>query len=512
LTFTTQRFEPEDYALLLRIRPSRTLGQLFLELVDEGWLDLEDEDSFYQFVLELHKSRLLKLPVADDKLLLKRAQQRRKQERRSLWMSPLFYKRKLFDPDDFLSRTEHLVRPCFTRWAFAIWVVTVVAAAAVALMRADELVAPLGQILLASNLPLLWVALVGLKVVHELGHAYATRRYGGEVPEIGLNLIVLTPLPYVDASAAWSFPSKLQRLIVSSAGMYVEFFVASLALFVWASTEASLLNAFAYLVAFTGSVVTLLFNLNPLMRFDGYYILSDLIEVPNLRQRSTALVQDWARRLFFGLPQAVEERGLRLQAMLGIYGVSSGIYKITLVLGLSAGVALKYPALGLALAAGYILMELAKLGRGLWATIREVNERELGRAHGAIGLLLLFIALPWAVAAVPVPGWIAVPATAERAELSTVHAEVSGFLEPLGHWSGDSVATGEALVRISEPEEAARLAEGAARLESARLDQMAALAGTGGELAQASAALRYIEQEHAWREQTAAKRRPRSPV
>ncbi|MEO0653012.1 MAG: hypothetical protein AAFZ65_20220, partial [Planctomycetota bacterium] len=145
LTFTTQRFEPEDYALMLRIRPSRTLGQLFIELVDEGWLDLEDEDSFYQFVLELHQSRLLKLPVADDKVLLKRAVQRRKQERRSLWMSPLFYKRKLFDPDEFLSRTEHLVRPLFTRWAFAIWVVTVGAALVVASIRADELVAPLSD-------------------------------------------------------------------------------------------------------------------------------------------------------------------------------------------------------------------------------------------------------------------------------------------------------------------------------------------------------------------------------
>ena len=133
--------------------------------------------------------------------------------------------------------------------------------------------------------------MVVIKTVHEFGHSFACRRFGGEVHTMGIMFLLFTPIPYMDATASWSFRSRWQRALVGAAGMIVEVFVASLATFVWASTAPGTIHSLAYNMMFVASVSTVLFNANPLLRFDGYYILSDLLDIPNLHQRSTGLLR-----------------------------------------------------------------------------------------------------------------------------------------------------------------------------------------------------------------------------
>ncbi len=139
----------------------------------------------------------------------------------------------------------------------------------------------------AGNLVLLYLGLIFIKTVHEFGHAIFCRKYGGEVHVMGVMLMIFTPMPYVDATSSWSFRERYKRVLVGAAGMIVELFVAALATFVWAKTAPGTLHSLAYNMMFVASVSTLIFNINPLLRFDGYYILSDLIEIPNLNQRAT---------------------------------------------------------------------------------------------------------------------------------------------------------------------------------------------------------------------------------
>src|SRR4029077_13640502 len=131
------------------------------------------------------------------------------------------------------------------------------------------------------------VSFLVLKALHELGHGYAVKAFGGTVHEIGIMFLVFAPMPYVDASAASEFRSKWQRALVGAAGMLVEVFIAALALYVWLAVEQGLVRAFAYNVIVVAGISTVIFNGNPLLRYDGYYILSDLLEIPNLAQRAT---------------------------------------------------------------------------------------------------------------------------------------------------------------------------------------------------------------------------------
>ena len=129
------------------------------------------------------------------------------------------------------------------------------------------------------------------KVLHEFGHGLACKRFGGECHEMGVMLLVVTPCLYCNVSDAWMIPSKWRRAAIGAAGMYVELILASLATFLWWFSEPGLVNHLCLNVMFVCSVSTLLFNANPLMRFDGYYILADLLEIPNLRQKSAAVIQ-----------------------------------------------------------------------------------------------------------------------------------------------------------------------------------------------------------------------------
>jgi putative peptide zinc metalloprotease protein len=280
ISFQSFRFDTIDYGIFVRISTDKTLGDLYEELVVGDVLDADDEQRYYSFIFQLHRSGLLALPVSDATLLYKRFQAREASKARNRWKSFFFFQVPLWNPDRFLDRTVHLARPLFTRTAFMVWCLVIISALYVVAVRWRDLFQPLEALLAMRNLIIMWITLVGLKFFHEFGHAFACKRFGGVVPEIGAMFIVGTPIAYVDATASWGFPSRLKRMIVGLGGMYFESFFAAIAVFVWAASEPGLIKSIAYNTMLLASVVTILFNINPLMRFDGYYLFSDLVEIP----------------------------------------------------------------------------------------------------------------------------------------------------------------------------------------------------------------------------------------
>ncbi len=470
ITFQSHQVSPEDYDILVALRDDRTLGEIFEHFIGRERMERRDEEDFYELIVQLHRLGFLTLPVSDDRALYQRFLRRKKLERRGLLMSAfIFFRIPLYNPDALLDRTIHLGRLLFTRTAFVLWMILMAAATVVAWARRDDLAAPLLSILDAQNLALLWIQLVGLKVIHEFGHAYACKRYGGHVPEMGVLLIAFTPCAYVDATAAWGFVRKRERIMVCLAGMYVESVIAAIALFAWAASDVGGLNTFAYQTFLLASVVTVGFNLNPLMRYDGYYVLSDLIDMPNLRRRASRELQGVVNRRLLGLPDPRGRYPRWTWITLLVYGVASAIYKVVLVTSICAVIATKFFLLGLLLAAIYLTTTLigavAATIRHLW--LSPVTAPVRGRAIALS--VLLFGAIPAGVALAPLPRPVEAAGVVAPDDEHIVRASADGFLAAVRTHPKDAVRADDPLVVLTHPATENRVDVVAARRDLAAL-------------------------------------------
>ncbi|MEM7784870.1 MAG: hypothetical protein AAF623_16085, partial [Planctomycetota bacterium] len=216
-------------------------------------------------------------------------------------LNPMFVKLPLGNPDRILQTASKLFGWITSPFFFMIWSFALLCAAVTLFQHAEEI----NQSFLSVLAPNAWVWLgltfVGLKIVHELAHGIFCLRYGGNVTETGLVFILCIPIPYVDVTSCWAFPSKWQRIAVSSAGIYVELFIASLAAMGWVWTNDPVTRFHLFNVLLSASLTTVLFNANFLMRFDGYYILSDMISIPNLAQSGQQYVQFLGKKYLLGL-------------------------------------------------------------------------------------------------------------------------------------------------------------------------------------------------------------------
>lgn len=497
VTFATHRFDAHDYDILVRINSQDTLAETFDSLVEEGALDPEDQDDFYNFILYLHRAALLNLPFSDHASLFKRYQKRTRAKAIATALSPFFLRVPLWNPDPFLDRTKQYVSWLFTRWALLAWAMLIATAGAVAYHRREDLAAPLLTALEIENLPLLWVILIGLKVIHEFGHAYACKAFGGRVPDMGAFFIVGTPAAYVDASAAWGFHDVKQRMTVNLAGVYVESICAAIAVLVWASTPPGLLATAAYQVALMASVVTLGFNINPLAKFDGYYVLADLSGIPNLRQRASEQLTRLFNKLALGMPVERSEFSPFTQLLLACYGLSAALYRVTVVIGLSAVIATKLFVVGLAMAAYFVATTLygliTKAVRYLWfsETTAPVRARAIAVSILclAAGVLTLLV--------IPSGHTVRIAGVVQREHQRVIHAPANGFVADAPPDPGTTILTNAPLLTLDDPEAELAQQQAAADLDLAELRIEAADQRDTTEVAQSIARLAHAKQANA---------------
>lgn len=285
---------------------------------------------------QLHEAELINVNRRlDAEQLFNRAQDNLHREARQRYLNPLFLRLALFDPDRLLNALRPLAHRLFSRVMLCLWICLVVLALFRLLPRWSDLSQDIQslELLAAGNLGIFLLIYPLMKLLHELAHGLAVKRFGGEVHELGIALMVFLPLPYVDASAAAALPDKWNRILVSAAGILVELGVASLAALVW-SFSGGTLHEIALAVMLIGGVSTLLFNGNPLLKFDGYYVLSDYLEIPNLADRSRQYLSGVAGLQLFGIPdvQGVKPADRAEGYWLIFYGLFSNVYKLTIML------------------------------------------------------------------------------------------------------------------------------------------------------------------------------------
>jgi putative peptide zinc metalloprotease protein len=356
-------------------------------------------------------------------------------------------------PDALLRRLAPPLRFLFTPWALAAWLLGVAWAVLAAISHAGELSA---QVAAALALPrtwwMLWLAYPVVKALHELAHGVAARVAGAQVPEWGLTLLMFVPVPYVDASAVSALPRRGQRLAVAAAGIVVELALAALGLAVALSVQPGVLRDLALVVFFIGALSTLLVNANPLMRFDGYHMLTDAFELPNLAPRSAQFWLHQLRRVLLRVPgEAPLQPAAGEAPWLWAYAPASLVMRwliaVSVILWLGSVSALFGSAV--ALAFGWWL--IGKPALTLWRWLQSAAladgtrvraQRRIAVASGLLGL---------AAVALPLPDTTVAQGVLWAPDQALVRAQVDGFVDELLVDDGQQVQLGDALLRLHAP-------------------------------------------------------------
>jgi putative peptide zinc metalloprotease protein len=462
------RFSPAAYHFIGLMDGERTVQQIWNASSAHLGDGAPTQEEVIRLLGQLHAADALLCDVPPDSLEVFRRHQQHERMlwRRRLW-TPLALRFPLLDPDRFLQRTLPWVQPLFGWFGMLLWLAVVGTGAVLAASHWTDLTEDIAdRVLDPQNLVLLWFVYPVVKTLHELGHAYATRKWGGEVHEIGIMLLVLSPVPYVDASSAWGFREKYKRMVVGAAGIAVELFLGALALFTWLAVEPGAVRAIAYNVMLISGVSTLLFNGNPLLRFDGYYVLADAVEIPNLGQRSNQYLGYLFQRYVLGIADAespAHTRGERIWMVL--YGIGSFVYRIFITFIIITFIATKFFFIGVLLAiwavATQVLMPISKSVSFLLGS--PTLRRERGRALYAsaaiafAALVLIFVA--------PAPSWTRTEGVIWVPEEAQVRAGADGFVERLLAPVDSEVRGGQPLIQAEEPFLATRVAVLKAQLE-----------------------------------------------
>ncbi|MFK7818360.1 MAG: site-2 protease family protein, partial [Planctomycetaceae bacterium] len=445
VTFQNHRLSAEDYLIVSHLRDSRTLSETFERLVQKNLLEQSQEDDYYRFVVHLNQLHLLRLPVSDANQLHDRFVEKTKKQQVQTAKSFLFFRIPLFEPMPFLDRTLSFARPLFTRGAAIAWCCALLFCVGIVARRWESFSDPLGTVLATSNLPVLWILLLGLKVVHEFGHAYACRMFGAKVPEMGAFFLMGSPCAYMDASDSWNLTKRRQRLIVAMGGIYFESWIAMFAVLIWNMTEPSMLNSIAQYVVVLSTVITIGFNINPLMKYDGYYALTDLLGRPLLREDAAFEFSRLVKRVLFGLriESRTENRTERLWLI--AFGLACSVYRLVIAISIATVLGMFVPLLGSLVLIGYVgstVFKLSKAGIVYLRTSEEINERRT-RAYAASAIA--FAMCIGGMLLIPVPGGMQVPGVVVPQKEAVAYATVPGFLSEANVRNGASVADGAVL-------------------------------------------------------------------
>jgi len=365
--------------------------------------------------------------------------------------NPMFMRISLGNPDRVFGGIAEVWQGLPRQAILAVGFLLVLAGGYAVFADFERFQGTLSGVFSAANMPAFLVTFVVLKLLHETAHGVVCRRYGGHVPDAGLYFVFFLPLTYIDATATWRFPSKWTRILVSSAGMLAELVVAGAAALVWSGTSLGAVNTAAANAVVAASITTLLFNANPLMRFDGYFILADLTGIPNLYTQAGKASSSWLGWVILGLP-----RPLSTPRWMTVYGLACLVWRTTLTLGICIGAIALLHGIGLVLAAltlGSSYLPLLKRLPRVWAGWREKGLRISRLRLGILVGLAVFVVF------VPVIHPPAQPAVIEPAERHAVRIQCPGFIRQIAVHEGETVAAGQLLVRLENPDEHARLAK-----------------------------------------------------
>jgi putative peptide zinc metalloprotease protein len=442
-----------QYTFLSMLNGKRTVSTALMKtatLLREHAIDESEAANFCKWAIE---SGLVESETGNS--AARRLEQHEQQQKQKVvsYLNPMMMRMPLFNPDPIVSAISRFTNFLVNPLGALIWLMVVVYGFFQLLSNWDSFYTNRVNSFGAQDF--IWIAVtwIVLKLVHELAHSLVCKKFGGRVHSCGILLLLLIPMPYVDVTSSWRFDNKWKRILTSAAGMLSEIFIAAVACYVWSVSPPGPLQYHAGNVIITATLHTLLFNINPLMRFDGYYMLSDWLEIPNLATSGRQWLKSVFKRAYFGnKSQPVKETGFRGLAVKG-YGVLAMMWFFVIAVGLSLAASSLIEGFGLVVAvvgcimwAGIPLFKLCKYF--LVGTKTEKPNRIW--FVGAITTTVLLLGCFFYVC--PSPSVVSAPIVIEYEPLSIVRSNGSGFANTIHVADGQLVQPGELLVTLENPE------------------------------------------------------------
>jgi putative peptide zinc metalloprotease protein len=463
------RFKIEEYFLLQQFDGKQTLEQVkkaFERKYRPQTISIED---LTRFVAQLHEAGIILIDSGEQaKVLIRRRKKNRMRKVWSFLANILFIKIPIIDPEKLLTGMYPYFRWIFTK--------TFISLSTLSMLLAVALVASQWKTFY-DKLPdfqsfftwwtifYFWICLAIVKIIHEFGHGLTAKHYGGEVHEMGILFLVLTPALYCDVTDSWLLPNKWKRIWISAAGIYVECFLASIATFVWWYSTPGMINSLAMATMFICSVNTIMFNANPLLRYDGYYVMADWLEIPNLRIKSTQFFAYLIQEKVLGLEIPVQSYMPRSRRILFVtYAVASYLYRwfVTFAILWFLSQVLKpykLEAVSYLLAVGALFPLLGMPVYQIVKFFRTPGRMRKVKKVRASAFAAAAIALVTAILLIPTPLRIQGTLVLRLAKPNEIYAQVEGRLVEMPVKNGEWVKKDTVLAKLVNPQKEKELSE-----------------------------------------------------
>lgn len=470
------RFNKTSHAIIARLDGKHSLGSILREVNTLSFVRC-DENTMVQLLVKLQRmGALVGFDFIDPASLRNNYHAMKGQMRIKRWLNPLAVKISLFDPDAVLDKITPKFKPLFNTLTVWLWGIVLAVTLLLLLIHWGRVSSEFAHRTLRLE-TLWWFALLYpvLKFLHEFAHAVCIKHWGGQVRDVGLSLLLLIPVPYVDATDVYATHTRQQRLILTAAGMALELFVACLALLLWFWVEPGYVKDALFSLFVFGGVTTVLFNANPLLKFDGYYLLQDAVDIPNLAARSSQWLQYRFKKMVLGMDHLEKPVATISESRwLSFYGVAVALYRPALTIMIIVFLWQAYPLLGVILTVFALFNQwFLPLFKGLrWM----IQSPELGEQRSrALALVFCSVCVLTALLLVPLPSSTRVQGIVASSEQGEVFSEAGGFIETVHVKPGDRVTIGSALFTLNNPSLARDLLQIDSALSALNADQVANL-------------------------------------
>ncbi len=456
------RLNAEQYRVLRLLDGRRNLEEIRAEVLrDFPTLQFTLAD-VQHLITDLHnKGLVLSDRFGQGASLLKKHRQERWEKIKRLFFNLLYLRLPGWDPDKTLQRLHPLAKWMFDRRVVAICMLVVASSILLLFVQFDkfrERLPEFQQFFGWPNLIYLWLTLSLTKIIHEFGHGLSCKHYGGECHEMGIMLLVFSPCLYCDVSDSWMLRNKWHRIIIGAAGMYIEIILSAIAIFVWWFTKPGLLNHLSLNVFFVTTVTTVIFNANPLMRYDGYYMLADFLEIPNLRPKADKLLRDTFAWYCLGIESRPDpfmpESG---RPWFVLFTIASSIYRWVVLFGITLFLytvlkPYRLQSIGIMLAAASIGGIVVNLVLSLYRIITAPRSEPLDQRKVTVTVAVASILIAAAVF-FPLPLHVVSTFQIDPHDVKHVYTITPGQLTEILVKPGDHVKAGQVLARLTNHED-----------------------------------------------------------
>ncbi len=456
------RFKVEEFFLLQQLDGKQNLQDVKRAFERTYRPQTISVDDLLRFAAQLHEAGIAQVDTPDQARAL--IERRRKNRWKRVWQflgNILYIKIPIIDPEKLLTWMYPYFKWLYSGWFNTFSVILMASAITLVASQWTTFQAKLPEFQSFFNwhtILYFWCSLAIVKIIHEFGHGLTAKHFGGEVHEMGMLLLVLTPALYCDVTDSWLLPSKWKRIWISAAGIYVECFLAAIATFVWWNTEQGLLNSLMLATMFVCSVNTLLFNANPLLRYDGYYVMADWLEIPNLRIKSTQFFTYLFQEKVLGLEIPVQSYMPRTRRALFVtYAVASYFYRWIVTFSILFFLyqflkPYKLGSISAMMAVGSLVPMVGMPAYQMLKFVRQPGRMRKVKWARAGAFAAVATALIAGILLIPTPLRVQGTLVLTVAKPAVVYPEVPGRLIDLLVRDGDEVQEGQVLARLSNPQ------------------------------------------------------------